>query len=642
MKDRIDTELGNYRLLQLLGHGGFADVYLAEHRYLKRKAAVKIQTGMIAESDLNSFLHEAQTIASLKHQHILPVFDFGMEGATPFLVMEYAANGTLRARHPCGTQVPLPIVVEYVRCLADALQYAHNMYVIHRDIKPENILLDDRDKVAVSDFGIAAVEHSASSVQAIDNRGTPYYMSPEQFQGKPTAASDQYALAVVVYEWLCGQYPYLGDSFYAIGMQHFSSPVPSLRTHNVTLSPDLERVVQTALAKDPKNRFANIQAFALAFEQAAVSPVPSFSLPLPHTFPITSKSQQREPASVSPVPSFSLPPTHTFPTVPESQQRENITEVSPSSLSSPTSIHPPIAPGTPLLTYTAHTSFVDSLSWSPDNSQIASASQDGTVQLWQTQTGEQQLTYRGHTDWVFSVAWSPDGTKIASASRDKTVQIWDAHTGNQLVLYTGHTDDVYVIAWSPDSTRLASAGFDDKVQIWSAENGKHLLTYTGHNLNGETVTWINTVAWSPDGTHIASAGIDKTVQVWDANHGHQLLTYRGHTKLINAIAWSPNGTRIASASHDETVQVWDVATGKQQIAYRGHFKPINSVVWSPDGKYIASAGYDKIVLVWDAHTGNHQFLCDGHSKWVNSLAWSTDGLRLASASGDNTVCIWQA
>src|SRR5216110_762019 len=244
MNDRVGQELGSYRLLRLLGHGGFAEVYLTEHRYLKRKAAMKILTGKMTEDDMEGFLREAQTIAALKHPHILPVFDFGMDAATPFLVMEYAANRTLRDRHKRGTKVPLPIVVEYVKHIADALQYAHDMRVIHRDVKPENLLLDEHNTLLLSDFGIAAVAHSTSSMRTVDSSGTPHYMSPEQFQGKPMVASDQYALAVVVYEWLCGQRPYIGDSFYSIGMQHFSSPVPALRVHNSALPSEIETVMQ--------------------------------------------------------------------------------------------------------------------------------------------------------------------------------------------------------------------------------------------------------------------------------------------------------------------------------------------------------------------------------------------------------------
>src|SRR5438876_1550642 len=203
--------LGDYRLICRLGSGGFADVYLAEHLHLKTLAAIKVLRAHLAPQDIDRFLLEARTIAHLNHPHIVRVFNFRMDGTTPFLVMEYAPEGTLRQAHPRGSIVPLTRVVLYVKQVAAALQHAHTAKLIHCDVKPENMLLRSRDEVLLSDFGIAAVAHSASSLKTQDQFGTPQYMAPEQIQGKPRPASDQYALGVVVYEWLCGRPPFQGE-----------------------------------------------------------------------------------------------------------------------------------------------------------------------------------------------------------------------------------------------------------------------------------------------------------------------------------------------------------------------------------------------------------------------------------------------
>ena len=122
MNDRIGQQLGSYRLTHLLGRGGFADVYLGEHTYLKTPAAIKVlQASVTSNDDLDGFLREAQNIAHLVHPHIVRVLDFGVDGNTPFLVMDYAPNGTLRQRHPKGTQLPLTAIVPYVKQVADAL-----------------------------------------------------------------------------------------------------------------------------------------------------------------------------------------------------------------------------------------------------------------------------------------------------------------------------------------------------------------------------------------------------------------------------------------------------------------------------------------------------------------------------------------
>jgi serine/threonine protein kinase len=141
MTDRIGQKLGNYHLVRLLVEGGFAEVYLGEHIYLGTKAAIKVMHTQLTADDIDTFRNEARTIAQFEHPHIVRVLDFGVEGKTPFLVMSYAANGTLRQRHTKASRLPLATVVLYIKQLADALQYAHDEKVIHRDVKPENMLV---------------------------------------------------------------------------------------------------------------------------------------------------------------------------------------------------------------------------------------------------------------------------------------------------------------------------------------------------------------------------------------------------------------------------------------------------------------------------------------------------------------------
>src|SRR5437016_10866543 len=141
MVDRQGQQLGNYRLLRLLGRGGFAEVYLGQHIYLNNQAALKVLQIILNDEDIERFAKEARTLASLNHPHIVRVLDFAVEDGTPFLVMEYAASGTLRHRHPKGSHLATETVVSYVRQIASALQYAHDQHLVHCDIKPENMLV---------------------------------------------------------------------------------------------------------------------------------------------------------------------------------------------------------------------------------------------------------------------------------------------------------------------------------------------------------------------------------------------------------------------------------------------------------------------------------------------------------------------
>ena len=280
MADRVGQQLGEYRLIRLLGKGGFAEVYLGEHMYLGSLAAIKVLRARLAQDEMDEFLTEARTIARLNHPHIVRVLDFGVDAGTPYLVMQYAPGGTLRSRYPRGSMLPVETVLPYARQVADALHYAHEQKLIHRDVKPENILLGEQGSVLLSDFGIATIAHSSRSQSQQEVAGTVNYIAPEQLQGYPRPASDQYALGVVVYEWLTGERPFQGN-FSEVASQHLLASPPPLRERIPALSPLVEQVVLTALAKDPKRRFARAQAFATALEQAARGQIPQFPAEAP-------------------------------------------------------------------------------------------------------------------------------------------------------------------------------------------------------------------------------------------------------------------------------------------------------------------------------------------------------------------------
>ena len=302
MADHTGQQLGNYRLVRLLGRGGFAEVYLGEHIRLNTQAAIKVRYEQFGHEDAEQFLKEAQTIANLVHPHIVRIFDFDVANGMPFLVMDYAPNGTLRQRYPKNTRLPLETIISHVRQITDGLQYAHDEKFIHRDIKPDNMLLGRRNDILLSDFGLALVAQSTRQQSLQDLGGTAYYMSPEQLRGKPRQASDQYALGIVVYEWLTGERPFNG-SFSEVASQHIFEAPPPIHEKLPTISPAVEEVVMTALAKDPHQRFASVRSFANALEQASkvMSSFPGMGLlsqpPAVPTPPAnTTQSDQQPPA----------------------------------------------------------------------------------------------------------------------------------------------------------------------------------------------------------------------------------------------------------------------------------------------------------------------------------------------------------
>ena len=270
MMEQIEQRLGNYRLIQLLGKGTFADVYLGEHLYLNTPVAIKVLRSTIDPPTLAGFLNEARQVSHLVHPHIIRVFDFGLESEAPFLVMDYAQYGNLRMLHPSGSVLPVSTIVSYTIALASALQCAHDQHLVHRDLKPENILLGSKHEVLLSDFGLALLASDNELLQVKERFGTLSYMAPELILGQPVPASDQYALAVMVYEWLCGYLPFKGSSVH-ISNQHLYAAPPSLSEEHPEIPHAVEQVVLKALSKEPAQRFVDVLSFARALEETCYS-----------------------------------------------------------------------------------------------------------------------------------------------------------------------------------------------------------------------------------------------------------------------------------------------------------------------------------------------------------------------------------
>ncbi|WP_414585289.1 NB-ARC domain-containing protein [Scytonema sp. PCC 10023] len=236
---------------------------------------------------------------------------------------------------------------------------------------------------------------------------------------------------------------------------------------------------------------------------------------------------------------------------------------------------------------------VDSL----NSSILASSSDDQTIKLWDTRTGECIRTLWGHDDWVQSISFSPDGQILASGSRDQTVKLWDWHTGECLHTLHGHTHRVKSVAFSPQERILASGSDDKTIKLWDAFTGICLQTLPAHQ------DWVLSVVFSPCGNLLASGSGDKTIKLWDVCTGQCLQTFQGHTHRVRSVAFSPQGKTLASGSEDQTVRLWDVSTGANLKILEGHYKVIWSVTFSPDGQTLASASKDETIKLWSVQTG---------------------------------------
>jgi beta-lactam-binding protein with PASTA domain len=259
---------GRYEVLSRIGTGGMADVYLARDQLLGRQVAVKLLHHRFAEDQefVERFRREASSAASLSHPNVVAIFDRGEWDGTYYIAMEYLPGRPLKAvvreRSPLDPVSAIDIVAQILH----AARFAHSRGVIHRDLKPHNVILDEEGRAKVTDFGIARAGVSDMTLTG-SIMGTAQYLSPEQAQGQAvSAASDLYAVGIVLYELLTGAVPFDGETAVTIALKQVSATPPPPSAMNAAVPPELDAVVLRALAKNPAERFADADEFLAALE----------------------------------------------------------------------------------------------------------------------------------------------------------------------------------------------------------------------------------------------------------------------------------------------------------------------------------------------------------------------------------------
>ena len=337
--------------------------------------------------------------------------------------------------------------------------------------------------------------------------------------------------------------------------------------------------------------------------------------------------------------------------------------------------------GTPMHTLKGHSSWVLVVSWSPDDSMVATGSMDNTVRLWDPQTGQplgQPL--KGHTKWVRSLAWEPyhlqvmGRPRLASASKDATVRIWDVVSKRIEMVLSGHKGSVSCVRWG-GTGRIYTSSQDKTVKVWDASKGTLITTLTAH------AHWVNHLALSTEFVlrtayhdhtgnapsteeakigkakerfdqaatinnqvveYLVTASDDFTMYLWEPTSSTKpVARLLGHQKQVNHVTFSPDGLFIASAGFDNHVKLWNARDGKFLFTLRGHVGPVYMTCFSPDSRLLVSASKDTTLKVWDIRTGKLKEDLPGHQDEVYAVDWSPDGGKVGSGGKDKAVRVWR-
>jgi hypothetical protein len=653
----MPPELANharYHIEELLGAGGMGAVYRARHLLMKRTVALKvINRNLVSDTDAVDRFHREMQATRLIHPNIVTAFDAEQAGAAHFLIMEYV-EGTSLARL-LAQNGPLPVrqACDYIRQAARGLQHAFEQGMVHRDLKPHNLMLTPGGQVKILDFGLArfAVESLSPSAE-LETRsaeppegsesergltevgvvmGTPDYIAPDQARNAHAAdiRADIYSLGCTLYELLAGQPPFPEGTSLQKVMAHLQRQPTPLTRVRPEVPAELGRIVERMLAKDPAQRYQTPAEVAVALA------------------PYSGVAGRRRPwmflaagvllAGVLVLAGY-LAGWGGRPAVEDSHQEEVHADSPP----------PPPAPAPgEIRRFKGHTAGVWGVAVSPDGHQALSASHDGTVRLWDLDTGDEKGRLLGHHERVEAVAFLPDGRHALSGGVDKTLRLWDLETGEVRQHLRGHTNFITSVAVSADGLFALSGGVDRTVRLWDLKERKQTRVFKDHE------DWSYRVCFSTDGKYILSGGPDGTARLRNWESGEPPVVFHGGNPVWS-VALSPDGRTVLAgvggewakgswfpSKDDNSIHAWDARTGKPLESFKGHTDAVLCLAFSPDGRRLLSAGSDHTIRLWDVESRKELHRFKGHTDRVSAVAFTPDGRRALSGSWDGTVRLWE-
>lgn len=681
--DSLTQSLSGYQILREIHRGGQGVVYQAIQESTKRKVAIKIllEGPYASRSARRRFEREIELIAQLKHPNIIGVFH---SGRTPdgrqYCVMDYVRGVPLDA-YVREKKLALENALALFAKVCEAVNYAHQKGVIHRDLKPSNILVDTEGEPRVLDFGLAKmVSGPAETAVSLTGQvvGTLPYMSPEQSRGNPDEIdirTDVYALGVILYQMLTGQYPYPVAGQMADVLKHIAETPPTppsrswKRDRGVTerttkrvragacpIDDEVQTIVLRTLAKERERRYQT--AGELARDIGHYLNDEPIEAKRESGWYVLKKSlrKYRVPVTVGTIMVISIAAfgvvvsyyahwervarIDAIAAKEESaiQERVATEEKEKAEKSEFLSRQRLYATRLALALSSYEHREIDRLQQALDSCQPDSRHWEW---YWLKKLADRSSLTFGTEQAPLVCAMSRDGELVASSNLSGNITIWTCD-GQETRTIGGARIPVFALALHPSGKLVASVDGYGMLNVHDVEKRNKIWGPVATLLTGLGPKTISpALSFSPDGTLIAFGCVDKLV-LWNAATGENVRSWRTHTGSVMSISFSSDGKHLVTGSADSTLKLWNVATGDELQTFTGHNGAVYSVAFSPGDKRIISGGEDKTIRLWDSKNGTEICVLNGHTGAVSSVAMSPAGHRVISGGNDRTIRVWEA
>ncbi len=688
----LGSALGDYLLLEVLGHGGMGVVYKAKQLSLQRVVALKVVRSAASASpaDLERFAQEASLSARLDHPAIVPVYEVGTCRGHPFLGMKCIDGGSLDkhlARFKADPKATAALLAEVAR----AVHHAHQRGVLHRDLKPSNILLDAAGRPHVTDFGLAKpIESDSGITQTGAIVGTPSYMAPEQADGGraiATTAVDVHGLGAVLYALLTGKPPFRGHNVVeTIALARHADP-ESPSSANPGVPRDLQTICMKCLEKAPSRRYASAEAVAedlerwlagepiqaratTALERAwkwtrrrpdlagmiAVSCVALAGLvvgllvynrdlsdALEESNLLRKQAMQREASLRRHLYVADIRQVHQlWQTGDHAQAGELLGRHVPGADEEDLRgfewhwlrshcVHEPKLLGT-------HDSAALCSAASPDGLWLATGDQKGTLKVWDLKKGELAKTIVIAKGEIDTVCFSPDSRTLAAGGKEWAIRVWDVGTGKEGRKLVGFFNTARCVRYAPDGKTLAAGMADGSLRLWDMPEGKPRRVLTAHPGG------LSHLEWSRDGARISTAGNDRSLKIWDAAKEKVVGAIKeAHAGTVLTSALSHSRGLVATGGYDRTIRVWQLAERTEWSSF-DFGTVVRALAFDPSGRMLAAVGSDGRIAMLEVFgfkrgVRARRVVSDGTSS-VRSAVFLQQGAVLATTAEDGAVKLW--